>query len=101
MNWKIKIVSDYQDFVDILAVLKFLIDEENVDVNVKANDGKTVLHYATKNSTLEIVKYLVDKMNPGDNFIKMYPYSYIWGKSTHPMLATKVTMLEIQLAQCK
>ena len=56
-------------------MLKFLIDEENVDVNVKANNGKTVLHYATKNSTLEIVKYLVDKMNPGDNFIKMYSYS--------------------------
>ena len=55
--------------MDLFTVLKYLIEDENVNVNAKANDGTTVLHYATKTSTPEIVRYLVDKMDSGDHNI--------------------------------
>ena len=52
--------------MDILAVLKFLIGIAKVDVNAKTNAGKTALHFASKNCTLEIVKYIDETIDTGE-----------------------------------
>jgi ankyrin repeat protein len=49
----------------MISVMKFLIKDAGADPNVKTNDGQTVLHFAAKNCTLEMVKYLVEETDAG------------------------------------
>lgn len=44
-----------------LARVKQLVETENADVNSKAPDGWTPLHYAAQKGHLDIVKYLIQK----------------------------------------
>jgi ankyrin repeat protein len=41
-------------------MVKWLVEERNVDVNAKDDDGRTVLHYAAWGRDLEKVKWLVE-----------------------------------------
>ncbi|WP_342220345.1 ankyrin repeat domain-containing protein [Rickettsiella endosymbiont of Miltochrista miniata] len=44
-----------------LEIVKYLIDEQKLKVNVAASDGATPLHNAVEEGHLDIVKYLLDK----------------------------------------
>ncbi|XP_011348829.2 LOW QUALITY PROTEIN: uncharacterized protein LOC105285953 [Ooceraea biroi] len=44
-----------------LEVVKALLQYKKVDMNTKGNDNYTILHIASQESNLEMVKYLVDK----------------------------------------
>lgn len=44
-----------------LQVVKMLLQYKKVDMNAKSNDDWTILHIASQNNNLKMVKYLVDK----------------------------------------
>ena len=44
-----------------LLIVKYLIEKQNVDKNIKGNCQRTPLHYACENGHIEIVKYLISK----------------------------------------
>ncbi|MBI4484960.1 MAG: ankyrin repeat domain-containing protein [Acidobacteria bacterium] len=44
-----------------LAAAKYFVEELGVDVNVRDNDGYTVLHHAAARGDNEVIKYLVSK----------------------------------------
>ena len=53
-------------------MLKFLINDAKVDANAKTKAGESALHFAAKRCTLEIVKFLVEATNAGDNFENVF-----------------------------
>ena len=46
---------------DKLHIVKYLIEKQNVDINIKGNDEMTPLHFACSESNLSIVEYLISK----------------------------------------
>ena len=44
-----------------LQIIKYLIENQNVDINLKGSGNWTPLHYACKNGSLPIVEYLISK----------------------------------------
>ena len=43
-----------------LSALKFFVEEQHYDVNLKGFEGKTLLHWACEGGHLDVVKYLID-----------------------------------------
>ena len=41
------------------SIVKYLIEQQNVDIEIKASDGKTSLHFATKYGKNSVFEYLV------------------------------------------
>ena len=60
--------TDYVDYIDAMSVMKYLI-KRGANLKAIANDGNTLLHFAAQNSTLEMVKFLVEVHNAGSFFI--------------------------------
>ena len=54
-----------------LLIVKYLIEKQNVDKNIKGNCQRTPLHYACSNGHLLIVKYFIENQNV-DKDIKGY-----------------------------
>jgi len=46
-----------------MNVLKYLLDESNLVINLVDTDDATPLHYACVSDNLELVKYLVNERN--------------------------------------
>ncbi|XP_011705515.1 PREDICTED: alpha-latrocrustotoxin-Lt1a-like, partial [Wasmannia auropunctata] len=46
-----------------LGVVRYFVENERIDVNIRDNDSKTPLHWAASNGYLGIVKYLVEQKN--------------------------------------
>ena len=44
-----------------LSVVKYLIEEQNCEMECKSNQGETPLHEAIKGGRLEVLKYLISK----------------------------------------
>ena len=64
-------IQTYLDYDELLRIeiIKYLL-ENNADLNVKNNLGSTVLHVAAENSSLKIVKFLVEEKQLGKhNFV--------------------------------
>ena len=47
--------------VDLLPMVKYLIEQQNVDIETKGYNEKTPLHYAWERGHLQIVEYLISK----------------------------------------
>jgi ankyrin repeat protein len=62
------VYTDYVDYIDAMSVMKYLI-KRGANLKAIANDGNTLLHFAAQNSTLEMVKFLVEVHNAGSFFI--------------------------------
>ena len=70
--------------VGSVPIVRFLVEECHVDVNVRDNSGTTPLHYAAYNGHLEVLKYLIEvaKAKPDvENNDKVWemtgkPYNY-------------------------
>jgi hypothetical protein len=48
-----------------LDIVKYLL-EEGADINAKSNDGKTMLHFAAANFSIDVVKLLVEEKEFGE-----------------------------------
>ena len=55
------------DYVAAMAVMKYLI-KKGANLDARANDGSSLLHFVAQNATLELVKYLVEEHNAGYNY---------------------------------
>jgi ankyrin repeat protein len=52
------------DYVDAMAVMKYLI-KKGANLDARANDGSSLLHFVAQNATLELLKYLVEEHSAG------------------------------------
>ena len=50
----------------MLKVLKFLIEEAEVDVAAIATNGKSVVHFAFKVGDSDVLEYIIVKHNEGN-----------------------------------
>ncbi len=55
------------DYVDAMTVMKYLI-KKGANIDARANDGSSLLHFVAQNATLGLVKYLVEEHNAGYNY---------------------------------
>jgi ankyrin repeat protein len=53
--------------VDAMTVMKYLI-KKGANLDARANDGSSLLHFVAQNSTLGLVKYLVQEHSAGYNY---------------------------------
>jgi ankyrin repeat protein len=53
--------------VDAMTVMKYLI-KKGANIDARANDGSSLLHFVAQNSTLGLVKYLVQEHSAGYNY---------------------------------
>ena len=51
-----------------MDIVRWLVEEKEMDVNVKDNDGLTALHNAAREGRLEIVRWLVEERGWDVNF---------------------------------
>jgi hypothetical protein len=53
--------------VDAMTVMKYLI-KKGANLDARANDGSSLLHFVAQNATLEMVRYLVEEHSAGYNY---------------------------------
>ena len=71
-----------------LPTVQYLIEQQNVDIDIKGDDDKTPLHYACEHDHLPIVKYLVSKgaNKYAKDMIGRIPYDLAWNDEIRNIL---------------
>ena len=66
-------------------VVQYLIEQQNVEINIKGENGKTPLHYACEKGHLSIAEYLTSKgadiKSTDNNFRNPLDYASAYGKN--------------------
>jgi len=60
VNYKIRYIGQYPiHFTGSVTALKLLLSQDDIDVNIRSNDGRGLVHYLAENAHIQALEFLV------------------------------------------